>query len=315
MSTVLKKVASAIITIVVVSCLVFLAFNIIPGDPAVAKLGTQATPAKLAALRSQMGLDRPLMERFFNWLVCAFRGDFGKSYSYSMSVTTLIGQKIPVTIILTVYAFVLMIVISVPVSVICARHQGGVVEKIIQILNQTIMSIPPFFSGILISLFFGIGLHLFAPGGYISYSTNFWKFLAYMFWPALAVALPKGAMAVSLLYTSICEELKKDYVRTAYSRGNSTRNVFYKHILKNACIPVITFLGMALADMIAGSIVIEQVFSIPGLGRILLSSIQNRDYPVVEAIIVCIAVLVILSNLLVDILYKVIDPRVGTNSK
>ena len=315
MTTIIKKIASAIITIVVVSCLVFLAFNIIPGDPAVAKLGTQATPEKVEALRSQMGLNKPLYERFATWLIGVIKGDFGISYGYSMPVKTLIGQKIPVTVILTLYAFVLMILITVPVSVLMARKQGKFIEKVIQIINQVFMSVPPFFSGILISLFFGIGLHLFAPGGYVSYSTNMGKFLSYMFWPALAVAIPKGAMAISLLYTSICDELKKDYVRTAYSRGNSTKAVFYKHILKNACIPVITFLGMALADMIAGSIVIEQVFSIPGLGRILLASIQNRDYPVVEAIIVCIAVLVIVSNLLVDILYKIIDPRVVEDSK
>jgi ABC-type dipeptide/oligopeptide/nickel transport system permease component len=135
------------------------------------------------------------------------------------------------------------------------------------------------------------------------------KFLGYMFWPALAIALPKGAMAFSLLYSGLVTERKKDYARTAYSRGNSTKDVFYKHLLRNACIPVVTFFGMALADMIAGSIVIEQVFGIPGLGRILLTSIQNRDYPVVEAIIVCIAILVTVSNLLVDVLYRVIDPR------
>lgn len=314
MTTVIKKIASAIITIVVVSCLVFLAFNIIPGDPAVAKLGTQATPEKVAAMRAQMGLDKPLLERFFIWLAGVLHGDFGNSYGYSMPVTTLISQKIPVTVILTLYAFIIMIVVAIPVSVLLARKQGSAIEKLVQVINQAVMSIPPFFSGILISLLFGIGLRLFAPGGYVSYSVNLGGFLAYMFWPALAVALPKGAMAVSLLYTSICDELKKDYVRTAYSRGNGTRSVFYKHILKNACIPVVTFLGMALADMIAGSIVIEQVFSIPGLGRILLTSIQNRDYPVVEAIIVCIAAMVILSNLLVDILYRVIDPRVTSDA-
>lgn len=314
MTTVIKKIASAIITIVVVSCLVFLAFNIIPGDPAVAKLGTQATPEKVAAMRAQMGLDKPLLERFFIWLAGVLHGDFGNSYGYSMPVTTLISQKIPVTVILTLYAFIIMIIVAIPVSVLLARKQGSAIEKLVQVINQAVMSIPPFFSGILISLLFGIGLRLFAPGGYVSYSVNLGGFLAYMFWPALAVALPKGAMAVSLLYTSICDELKKDYVRTAYSRGNGTRSVFYKHILKNACIPVVTFLGMALADMIAGSIVIEQVFSIPGLGRILLTSIQNRDYPVVEAIIVCIAAMVILSNLLVDILYRVIDPRVTSDT-
>ena len=296
-------------TILVVSCLVFLAFSVIPGDPAVAKLGTNATPDKIAALRASMGLDEPLLARFGKWVLGALHGDFGMSYSYSMPVNDLIADKLPITIILTLYSFVLMIVISVPLAIYAARHESSVSGKVIQILNQICMSIPPFFGGILITLIFGLGLKLFTPGGYVSYQINVGKFLGYMLFPALAIALPKGAMAFSLLYTGLITERKKDYARTAYSRGNSTREVFYKHLLKNACIPVITFLGMALADMIAGSIVIEQVFGVPGLGRILLTSIQNRDYPVTTAIIVCIATLVVVSNLLVDILYKVIDPR------
>ena len=315
MTAILKKIASAIITIVVVSCLVFIAFSIIPGDPAVAKLGTQATPEKLEALRIKMGLNEPLLKRFVIWLSGIVRGDFSTSYSYSMSVNSLIAEKIPVTLILAIYSLIIMIIISIPVAVFAARHKGDIIERTVTIINQVIMSVPPFFGGILISLIFGMTLKLFTPGAYVSYSKNLGGFLAYMFFPALALALPKAAMAVSLLYTSIVDEVKKDYVRTAYSRGNSTKGVFYHHILKNACIPVITFLGMAIADMIAGSIVIEQVFSIPGLGRILLTSIQNRDYPVVEAIIVIIAALVILSNLLVDILYRIIDPRVGRSDE
>ena len=159
---------------------------------------------------------------------------------------------------------------------------------------------------------FGILLKWFVPGGYVSYDTNFGGFLGYMIFPAIAIALPKIAMTVKLFRSSLLQEKKKEYVRTAYSKGNNTRGVLYGHILKNALIPVITFLGMVLTDMIAGSIIIEQVFNIPGLGRILLTSISNRDYPVVEAIVLCIAVLVIVVNFLVDVLYHVIDPRMRT---
>lgn len=309
MTNILKKIISSILTILVVACLVFLAFAVIPGDPAVAKLGTQATPEKLSALRHSMGLDVPLARRFLTWIGGVLKGDFGNSYSYSMPVTKLIADKLPVTVILTLYSFILMMLLSVTTAILAARRENSVLDRITQMITQVIMSIPPFFGGIIITLIFGLGLRLFAPGGYVSYRSNMSGFLGYMFWPALAIALPKGAMAFSLLYSGLITEKKKDYARTAYSRGNSTRDVFYKHLLRNACIPVVTFFGMALADMIAGSIVIEQVFGIPGLGRILLTSIQNRDYPVVEAIIVCIAVLVTVSNLLVDILYRVIDPR------
>lgn len=309
MTKIVKKILSSLLTILVVSCLVFLAFNIIPGDPAVAKLGTQSTPEKLEALRTSMGLNRPLAERFSEWVCGALRGDFGTSYSYSMKVTDLIADKLPLTIILTLYSFIIMVVISVSLSVYVAWHEGSILDRFMQIVNQIIMSVPPFFSGIVITLIFGMGLKLFAPGGFVSYDVNLGKFLGFMFFPSLAIALPKAAMGYDLLYTSLIAEGKKDYARTAYSRGNSSKDVFEKHLLKNASIPYITFMGMALADMIASSIIIEQVFGIPGLGRILLTSIQNRDYPVVEAIIVCIAVMVIVSNLLVDILYKIIDPR------
>ena len=174
------------------------------------------------------------------------------------------------------------------------------------------MAVPPFFSGILITYVFGILLKWFVPGGYVSYKTDFIGFLGYMIFPAIAISLPKIAMTVKLFRSSLLQEKKKEYVRTSYSKGNNTKGVLYGHILKNALIPVITFLGMVLTDMIAGSIIIEQVFNIPGLGRILLTSISNRDYPVVEAIVLCIAVLVIVVNFLVDVLYHVIDPRMRT---
>ena len=163
----------------------------------------------------------------------------------------------------------------------------------------------------MITLVFGRILKLFTPGGYVSYEKDFWGFVGYLIFPAVAVALPKAAMAVKLLRSSVISESKLDYVRTAYSRGNTTKSVLYKHVLQNALIPVVTFLGMALADMIAGSIIIEQVFSIPGMGRILLNSISNRDYPVVMAVIVCIAVLVLVVNTLVDLIYGLIDPRIS----
>ena len=208
--------------------------------------------------------------------------------------------------------FVLIVVISIPLSVYTVKHENGMVDKVIMVLNQVLMAVPPFFSGILITFVFGILLKWFVPGGYVSYDTNFGGFLGYMIFPAIAIALPKIAMTVKLFRSSLLQEKKKEYVRTAYSKGNNTRGVLYGHILKNALIPVITFLGMVLTDMIAGSIIIEQVFNIPGLGRILLTSISNRDYPVVEAIVLCIAVLVIVVNFLVDVLYHVIDPRMRT---
>lgn len=305
-----KKVVSMILTLLVISVLVFLAFSVIPGDPASSILGTQATPAKLEALRETMGLNQPLPLRYGKWLIQLLQGDMGTSYSYQIPVTSMIADKIPVTLTLTLFSFVMMISISIPLSIYTAKHEGSRIDQIIFILNQIMMAIPPFFSGILITLLFGAVLHWFTPGGYVSYQSSLTGFLGYLIFPAFAIALPKAAMAVKLLRSSLIGEAKMDYVRTAYSRGNRTKDVFYHHMFKNAVIPVITFWGMTLADMIAGSIIIEQVFSIPGLGRILISSIANRDYPVVQAIIICIAGIIIIVNFLVDLIYKWIDPRI-----
>ena len=310
MRYVAKKLAGLVATVLVVSFLVFAAFAVIPGDPATSMLGTQATPEKVEALREEMGLNDPLIERFGRWAIQFIQGDLGASYSYQMPVSSMIGEKIPVTLALTVMAFLMMVAISIPVGIFCARHAGGFLDRGITVVNQIIMAIPPFFSGILSTLLFGLILHWFTPGGYVSYTQSVWRFLGYLIFPALAIALPKAAMAVKLLRSSVLSEMKLDYVRTAYSRGNRTKSVLYRHVLKNALIPVVTFLGMALADMVAGSIIIEQVFNIPGLGRILLTSISNRDYPVVQAIIVCIAFLVIFVNFAVDLIYKLVDPRI-----
>lgn len=310
MKYVLKKAGAFLLTILIVSFLVFVAFALIPGDAAVSRLGTQATPEQLEALREEMGLNQPLPVRYGQWLSGLFRGDMGNSYSYQMPVRSMVADKLPITLTLTGMAFVMVVLLSIPFGIYAAKHEGGPADRMIMVISQITMAIPPFFLGILLTFFFGLVLRWFTPGGYVSYQTDWMGFVSYLFFPALAIALPKSAMAMKLLRSSVLKEKESDYVRTAYSRGNSTNQVLYGHVLKNALIPVITFLGMTLADMIAGSIIIEQVFSIPGLGRILLTSISNRDYPVVEAVIIWVAFLVLFVNLLVDLLYRFLDPRI-----
>ncbi len=310
-----KKIVMMAATLAVVSFLVFLSFSLMSGDPATSMLGTQATPEKVEALREEMGLNDPFFTQYFRWASAFLKGDMGTSYSYKIPVDTMITDKVPVTLTLTLMAFVMMVVVSIPLGIYTAKHEGGLIDRVIYIINQVTMAIPPFFAGILITFLFGRILKWFTPGGYVSYKDNLLRFIGYLIFPAIAIALPKAAMAVKLLRSSVLEELKKDYVRTAFSRGNRSNQVFYNHILKNAIIPVITFMGMALADMVAGSIIIEQVFSIPGLGRILLTSISNRDYPVVEAIIVCIAFIVVAINLFVDIIYQLVDPRISVEEE
>lgn len=306
-----KKILTMCVTLFAVTLFVFLAFHMISGDPVTSMLGTQATPERAEALREELGLNDPVFVQYGRWAAGFLKGDMGTSYSYRMPVSEMILDKLPVTITMTLMAFVWMILISIPVGLYAAKHEGGMTDRIITVVNQIIMAVPPFFAGILITFVFGMIFRLFTPGGYVSYQINIGKFVGYLFFPSLAIALPKAAMAVKLLRSSVISEMKLDYVRTAYSRGNSKRSVLYRHVLRNAMIPVITFLGMALSDMIAGSIIIEQVFGIPGLGRILLTSISNRDYPVVMAVIVCIAALVLAVNMVVDVIYGLVDPRIS----
>ncbi|MDD7739746.1 MAG: ABC transporter permease [Fusicatenibacter sp.] len=306
----LKKLGTLILTLLIVSLLSFVAFSVIPGDAALSRLGTEATPEQVAALQKEMGLDRPLPVRYASWLSGFVTGDLGESYSYSMPVTELLKGKIPITVALTVMAFLMILAVSIPLGIFTASHAGGHLDRFLMIVNQIFMSVPGFFIGILITYFFGLLLKWFQPGSYVSISQSFTGFLHYLIAPAVAIALPRCAMGVKMLRSSIISQLDADYVRTAYSRGNQKWRVLYRHVLKNALIPVLTFWGMTIADIVANSIILEQVFTIPGMGTLLVTSISNRDYPVVQGILMLIAALVIIINFLVDLLYSRIDPRI-----
>lgn len=310
MKYILKKAGVMIVTLLIISLLAFLAFELIPADPVDSILGTEYTEERAEALRVKLGLDKPLPLRYFTWVAGFFTGDLGTSYSYSMPVTELLSGKVGVTACLSLMAFLLVIVISIPIGLLIARHPNGIVDRIFSVLNQVTMSIPPFFIGIIFTSVFGLALKFFVVGEFVDIDESFGGFVTYLFFPALAIALPKSAMCVKLLRSSILSELDQDYVRTAYSRGNTGKAVLYRHVLRNSIIPVVTFLAVALADIVAGSIIIEQVFSIPGIGRMLLLSIGNRDYPVVLAIVMMISALVLFVNFLADVAYQYIDPRI-----
>ncbi|MBQ9058992.1 MAG: ABC transporter permease [Atopobiaceae bacterium] len=305
----LKKFGTMLITLVVVSLCLYLSFQLISGDPATRMLGTSATPERLAALRQELGLDQPVLLQYVRWLGAFVTGDLGTSYVYHQPVTELLSSKIIVTLSLALLSFVFMCIIAFPVGIYTAKHAGSVLDRIVLVVNQVIMAIPPFFSGIIISWVFGMILHLFAPGGYISYTKSIPQFVGYLVFPAIAIALPRAAQAARLIRGSILEEASKNYTRTAYSRGNSTNGVLFNHVLKHAFLPVLTFMGMSLGNMLAGSLVVERVFNIPGISNTLLTSIGNRDYPVVLAAVMWIASIIIIINFLVDVLYRVIDPR------
>ena len=286
-----RKLLTLLVTMVVVSFLTFAAFDLISGDPATAMLGTQATPETVAALRVQLGLDAPLPVRYSQWLLGFFNGDLGMSFQYRLPVRELLASKIMVTL-----------------GLLTANDR---LDGLHTAVNQFCMAVPPFFTGILISWVFGITLHTFVPGDFPGLRENFGRSLVYLFFAAVSIAIPRVAMTVRMLRSTVIHEMNKPYVRTAIARGNDRRQVLWGHVLKNSMVSTVTFLGQTMAEIVAGSIVVEQVFAIPGLGRMLVASISNQDYPVVEAIVVILAFWVVLSGTLADLINRYIDPRMG----
>lgn len=299
-----------LITLVILSLLAFLAFQIIPGDPTTQLLGMDYTPERAASLRHELGLDQNVFVRYGRWLLGFVTGDLGTSYTYGVPVSQVLQGKLAVTAALSLLAWLMVIALSVPTGILLAQYEGKRLQRVCVAANQVLMAIPPFFIGILFTYLFGLVLRLFVAGQFVSFSESFWGCVGYLVFPALAIALPKAAMVTKLLRSSVLKQMGEDYIRTAYSRGNSHWTAVTRHALRNAILPVVTFVFMTLSDIVAGSIIVEQVFAVPGIGRLLLSAISTRDYPVVQAIVMIIAFIVIFMSYLADIVTQAIDPRV-----
>lgn len=310
MKYIVKKALTLAGTLLLVSFIAFLLFQIVPGDPVTSMLGTEYSEERAESLREELGINKPVIVRYVNWLTDFVKGDFGISYKYKMPVSRLISDKMPVTMYLAVITLIVIVIISVPLGVFMARFGHRKVSKVFDVVNQSVMAVPSFFLGIMITIIFGLVLKWFTPGKYVSYRDDFNGFIMYLIPAAFAVAIPKIAMMVKFLNNSLIREMDSDYVRTAYSKGAGENRVLFCHVLRNGLMPAITLLGMIIAEIMAGSIVVEQVFNLPGLSAILVSSVSTRDYPVVQAIVVYIAFVVIITNCIVDILYHIIDPRV-----
>ncbi len=308
MSFILKKLTTMIITLLVLSFLSFAAFEMV-GDPVNTILGTNATPEAAAELRAQLGLDRPLLVRYGSWLVNFFRGDWGESYIYRIPVREMISEKFVITVTLTLMGFVLAVLLAIPIGIYTARREGQWIDRAITVLSQILMAIPPFFVAILLTILFGLLLKIFTPGTFVSYREDMGRFIGYMIFPAISIALPRVAMTVKMLRTTILGEMQKDYIRTAYSRGHSRQTALKAHAFKNGLLPVITFLAANMAEMLAGCIVIEQIFSVPGIGRLLMTSISSRDIPTVEAIVMILALWVMIVHFIGELVNDAVDPR------
>lgn len=307
-----KRLVVFLLTLFFVSILSFVAFQLIPSDSALLSLGLDADEAAVEALRESLGLNRPALVRYFDWLTNALRGDFGISTQYRIPVSSLLSGRLAVTVWLGVLSLLMIVGVALPLGILAAKREGGVLDRVITISLQTLMALPPFFLGIVLTLIFGVLLHVFTPGAYVAPEEDFGAFLRYLLFPAAAVAIPKIAMTAKFLRSSVLGELKADYVRTARSKGGSRHRILWRHVLRNALMPVVTFFGMLIAEVLAGSIIVEQVFALPGMGRLLITAISNRDFYVVQAIVLYIAAVVVAANFVVDVLYRYIDPRVAS---
>jgi ABC-type dipeptide/oligopeptide/nickel transport system permease component len=311
-----KRLGTAALTLLLVSILAFAAFRLIPGDAALLSLGVEATQTQIDALRAEMGINRSFPAQYFSWLINFFTGRLGNSARFKgASVSELILSRLPVTFSLAGLSFVFIVLIALPVSLFSVKKENSVLDRIVTACTAMAISIPGFFLGVIFIWIFGVLLRFFVPGAYVSYAESPAAFWGCLVFPALAIALPNAALVVKFLRTSIFREFRGDYVRTARSKGAGHGHILRRHVLKNACLPAITMLGMIAGEIFSGSIVIEQVFSIPGIGRLLLASISARDYPVIETLVMYIACAVVMANTLADIAMPVIDTRIRFEGK
>jgi len=312
-----RKLATLLVTLFLVSVLAFLAFQVIPGDPAALLLGVDATPESLAALRGSMGLDRPLPIRYVEWVGAFLFGDMGQSYEHGIPVRELLEDRLIISGSLMGLGFLMTVVIALPVGLLSAPRRGRAgrcghrpLQGAVMVVSQLVMAVPPLFLGLILTFVFGMSLRLFTPSAFVPLHESVSGYLFYMLFPALAIALPKAAMTVRLIRSAVRDEMGREYVQTAVSRGESERGILYRQILPNIAVPTVTFLTLTLIMMITDSIVMEQVFTIPGAGRLLVSAIGARDYPTVQALVVIIAAFVMTLHTVTDLICRRIDPRI-----
>ncbi len=305
-----KKLCIMLVTLFVISLVTFWLFHIVPGDPAEMMLGTSASQEQLNNLRKELGLDRPLMVQYVDWVDGALHKDLGKSIQYGKEVTKLLKGKLSVSLILGGMALFLVILIGIPLGVFTAGRKHAFSEQLLNFVNILGISVPGFFLSILLIWVFGLVLHWFTPGRFIPLHRNPAKFFQFMIWPAIAIAIPQTCVLSKYIRTAVIEEVRSDYVRTARSKGSTKNRILYVHVLKNAIVSVVPLIGMIVSGIFSGSIVIEQVFGIPGIGRLLIASVSARDYPIAQTLVMYIAVVILVVNFVVDIVIQILDPRI-----
>ncbi len=305
-----RRVATSALLLVATSAFVFVILRALPGDPLVAKLGeTTVSENIIQQLRVKLGLTKPLYEQYFTWLSGAVRGDFGKSYFTQYPVSSLVASRIGATFELALLAFLLMIVIGVVAGVVSSLRPRGLADRVITFLSSIGMSMPQFVFGIILITLFSLWLHWLPSRGFVPFSQSPRANLVRMIMPATTLAVISGAVVTRFLRASMLQSLGSSYIRTAEGKGASRLRVVIGHALPNALIPTLTVVGVLMAQLLGGSIIVEQVFGIPGLGALVIDAVNQLDYPIVQAVAVLLSAFFILTSLVVDILYGVLDPR------
>lgn len=305
----LKRLLIGLATLLVASMVVFSIMEILPGDPALMMLGMNASQDAIDALRQQMGLDQPVVIRYLNWIAGLAVGDFGRSYTYSSPVIDLIAERAVVSLPLAVMSLFLSTVIALPVGLYAASRRGSTADSIAMGTAQVGVAIPNFWFALILIYIFAVWLRLVPAGGFPGWSAGLWPGLKALILPSIALALPQAAILARVTRSALLEVLGEDYIRTARAKGLPRRRVLWRHALRNAMIPVLTILGLQFAFLLAGTIIIENVFYIPGLGRLVFQAITQRDLIVVEGVVMLLVASVVIVNLIVDLAYAVVDPR------
>ncbi|MBN9452309.1 MAG: ABC transporter permease [Bosea sp.] len=306
---ILRRLAALALTLLAAALVIFVVLEILPGDPAAVTLGLNAAPEALAALRAEMGLDKPAVLRFFIWLGGLVSGDLGQSYTYRVPVLQLIAERMAVTLPLALMAIALAMAIGIPLGMLAASRHGRLADAGVMAFAQAGLAIPNFWFGLLLVLVFAVGLGWLPAGGFPGWQAGIGVSLKALLMPALALALPQAAIIARVTRSSMLDTLQEDFVRTARAKGLSEGTTMRRHALRNALIPVVTILGLQFSVLIAGAIIIENVFALPGLGRLVFQAIAQHDLIVVKDLVMLFAGLAILINFAVELLYGLIDPR------
>lgn len=305
----LGRVGSLIASLLVASIVIFLILEVVPGDPAQFMLGLNANPETLANLRAQMGLDQPAVSRYITWVLGMLHGDFGISYTYKTPVTELVLQRLGVSLPLALLSLLLTILIAFPAGILAAARRNSKTDLAVMGVTQFGVAVPNFWFAIILVWVFAVILHWFSAGGFPGWDKGVWLGLRALLLPAIALALPQASILARVMRSALLDTLEEDYIRTARARGLTRTQTLWRHAVRNALIPVLTIVGLQFAFLLAGGIIIENVFFLPGLGRLVFQGITQRDLIVVKSVVMLLVFAVILVNFLVDLSYIAVDPR------